>query len=67
MPDALTMDEIRSAVTEESAYMSHQENELGKIEPGFLADLTFLDQEWTETSRPEVLGTMVNGKLNTKF
>lgn len=67
MPHALTMDEIRSAVTEESAYMSHQENELGKIEPGFLADLTFLDQEWTETSRPEVLGTMVNGKLNTKF
>lgn len=68
--DPLSLQEAVKCYTENAAYSAFMEDRLGKLEPGYLADLTFLDRELTDPSqenRPEVVNTMVNGKLSHPF
>lgn len=67
LPDALVPEEIIRAYTIESAYSAGMEQELGRIEPGYLADLTFFDQAWTTENSPQVMNVMVNGQLRYPF
>ncbi|MFG1794026.1 amidohydrolase [Nocardia sp. NPDC049149] len=63
---ALTMVEALRAYTLYAAYASHQERNLGSIEPGKHADLVLVDQDpfspQTALWRTEVLQTWVGGK-----
>ena len=64
----LTGAEAHAFYTAGSAYAAFQESELGRIAPGFLADLTVLDGdpiacEPQDLLSMQVLHTVVNGEL----
>jgi hypothetical protein len=66
--EALTGREAHALYTAGSAYAAFQEGELGRIAPGFLADLVVLDGdpvtcEPAELLSMQVLHTIVNGEL----
>jgi len=66
--EALTAAEAHALYTAGSAYAAFQERQLGRIAPGFLADLTVLDGdpvtcEAEELLSMQVLHTVVNGEL----
>jgi predicted amidohydrolase YtcJ len=69
MPEMrLTARESLLGMTREAAYASFQEEDLGAIAPGFLADLTILSDDILAIApgdmlRTEVLGTVVGGKF----
>ena len=62
----LTMDETLRGYTQGPAYAASMEHKLGKLAPGFLADLVVLDRDLytiphEEILETEVMGTMVGG------
>lgn len=67
-PEArLSLDEALRAYTQGPAYAAGMENQLGKLAPGFLADLVVLDRDPytippTELLDVQVIATMVGGE-----
>jgi predicted amidohydrolase YtcJ len=74
--EKLTIGEAIHAYTQGSAYAQFRERELGRIQPGYYADLVILDRDITSATPQEllhaqVLRTIVNGetvytRTNTK-
>lgn len=64
--EALSLKEALTAYTQGSAFVQFKEERLGKIAPGYLADLVVLDQDIflnpTLLLNTQVLATMCNGK-----
>ncbi len=63
----LTLDEALRGYTQGPAYAASMEHKLGKLAPGYLADLVVLDSDLftispVEILGVEVIGTMVGGK-----
>jgi predicted amidohydrolase YtcJ len=64
----ITVQEALTAYTTTNAYAGFQEDRLGLIAPGYLADLTILDTDLTtcapeQITRARVLSTLVDGKV----
>jgi predicted amidohydrolase YtcJ len=64
----ITVQEALTAYTTTNAYAGYQEDRLGLIAPGYLADLTILDTDLTrcapeQITRTQVLSTLVDGKV----
>ncbi|GFE78516.1 amidohydrolase [Steroidobacter agaridevorans] len=64
----ITVQEALTAYTTTNAYAGYQEDRLGLIAPGYLADLTILDTDLTscapeQITRAKVLSTLVDGRL----
>jgi predicted amidohydrolase YtcJ len=64
----ITVQESLTAYTTANAYAGFQDDRLGRIAPGFLADLTVLDTDLTscapeQIARAKVLSTLVDGKV----
>lgn len=55
----LTVDEALRAFTIGPAYAAGLENEVGKLAPGYLADLVVLDRDLYTVPPPEILSTQV--------
>ena len=53
------MEEDIESYTIISAYMSNEEEDKGKIKPGYLADFIFLDRVITEVEQEKILDTKV--------
>lgn len=66
-PHALSLEQALQAYTQGSAWSAGLENDLGKIAPGYLADLVFLDGPIIEGNWPAVANTMVDGRLSHPF
>lgn len=65
---ALSSNEALAAYTVNNAYATFQENEKGRIMPGYLADVTVLSADITRIPKPripntQVLYTIVGGKI----
>ncbi len=65
--ERITVQESLTAYTTTNAYAGFQEDRLGRIAPGYLADLAILDTDLTrgapeQISRAKVLSTLVDGK-----
>jgi predicted amidohydrolase YtcJ len=66
--EILTVAELLTAYTAGASYAERREDELGKLEVGYLADVTVLDRDLlsiplTEITETKVLITIVNGKI----
>ncbi len=66
--EAITLEEAIAARTINSAYLSHDEDELGSIEVGKLADFVVIDRDLfaipiEEVSEAQILMTVVEGKV----
>ena len=66
-PHAMELEQALKAYTEGSAFAAGMEQQLGRIAPGYLADLVFLDGPLEEGNWPAVVNTMVNGRLSHPF
>lgn len=66
----ITVQEALTAYTTTNAYAGYQEDRLGLIAPGYLADLTILDTDLTrcapeQITRAKVLSTLVDGRVRS--
>jgi hypothetical protein len=66
--ERITVQESLTAYTTANAYAGFQDDRLGRIAPGFLADLTLLDTDLTSCApeqihRAQVLSTLVDGQV----
>jgi predicted amidohydrolase YtcJ len=64
----ITVQEALTAYTTTNAYAGFQENRLGLIAPGYLADLTILDTDLTtcppeQIARAKVIHTLIDGQV----
>ena len=64
----LTREEALIAFTRSNAFMTFQENNLGSIKPGLLADMVVLDRNYLEVSLDEIkeikpVATIVGGRI----
>lgn len=57
--NAMTRDEAIRSYTIANAYAAHEEHLKGSLEPGKLADITILSQNWRTCSEEEILETQV--------
>lgn len=57
--EKITIEEALYAYTQASAYGEFRERQLGRLEPGFLADLVVLDRDPTLATPRQLLGTKV--------
>ncbi len=57
--ERVTMEEALESYTLLGAYMSDEEEDKGKIKPGYLADFIFLDRVITEVEQEKILDTKV--------
>lgn len=66
MQESLSLKDALAAYTQGSAFVQFKEDRLGKIAPGYLADLVVLDQDIFQDPelllKTHVLATMCNGK-----
>jgi predicted amidohydrolase YtcJ len=66
--ERITVQESLTAYTTANAYAGFQDDRLGRIAPGFIADLTILDTDLTrcapeQINRAKVLSTLVDGQV----
>lgn len=66
--ERITVQESLTAYTTANAFAGFQDDRLGRIAPGFLADLTVLDTDLTscapeQINRAKVLSTLVDGQV----
>ncbi|MAS34616.1 MAG: amidohydrolase [Anaerolineaceae bacterium] len=59
----LTMDETLRGFTAGPAYAASMENRLGKLAPGYLADLVLLDRNLYKIAPDEILDTQILGTM----
>ena len=55
----ISIDQAIAAYTTGSAYAEFEEQEKGRLAPGFLADFVVLDRDLTKVPPPEILKTTV--------